>query len=92
MGVTNQHLFLNGVFAAGDCSDELACALESRGRQSIASMAAALASLPRFELPLFPFAPMGIGHLRRMFRDGGVPPLTDPPAAGAGLMRFLYPS
>ena len=51
MGVANQRLFLNGVFVAHDRSDAAACALETRGQEALAGMPAALAKLPRTEVP-----------------------------------------
>lgn len=71
MGVASQRLFLNGVFTADDRSDAAACALESRGQSALAGMPAALAKLPRIEVPLLPFAPMGVENLRSVFGPGG---------------------
>ncbi len=67
MGVTNQMLFLNGVFVAQDGSDAGAGALEARGRAALAGMPADLASLPRIEIPLLPYAPMGVEGLLSVF-------------------------
>jgi arsenite/tail-anchored protein-transporting ATPase len=71
MGVANQRLLLNGVFLAQDRSDAAACALESRGSEALAGMPADLAQLPRTEVPLLPYAPMGVENLRSVF--GGDP-------------------
>jgi arsenite-transporting ATPase len=68
MGVTHQMLFLNGVFVAQDRSDAAACSLEARGQQAITSMPPDLARLPRIEIPLLPYAPMGIDYLLSVFR------------------------
>ncbi len=70
MGVQNQLLFLNGVFAAQDPSDAAACSLEARGREAVSRMPPDLANLPRTEIPLLPYAPMGVEHLLSVF--GGV--------------------
>lgn len=78
MGITNQRLFLNGVFIAGDRSDTAACALERRGREALLAMPAALANLPRFEVPLLPYAPMGVDNLRAVFEDTLAPPTDSP--------------
>lgn len=67
MGVAGQRLFLNGVFAARNRDDAAACALEARGREALAGMPAELASLPRAEVPLLPYAPMGVENLRNVF-------------------------
>ena len=67
MGVLNQHLILNGVFVAQDHNDAAACALEARGKASLDSMPSDLAQLPSTQVPLLPFAPMGVGNLRQVF-------------------------
>ncbi len=74
MGVTNQRLWLNGIFIAHDRTDEAACALEDRGRKALAAMPAALAGLPRAQVPLLPYAPMGVENLRHIF--SGVSPAS----------------
>jgi len=73
MGVANQLLILNGVFVAQDRSDSAACALEARGEQALNGMPAGLANLPRIQVPLLPFAPMGVENLQSVF--GGAPPI-----------------
>ncbi len=70
MGVTNQYLFLNGVFVARDQSDPAARALEQRGREALGKTPAGLRRLPTFEVPLLPYAPMGVRNLRAVFTDG----------------------
>jgi arsenite-transporting ATPase len=72
MGVANQRLFLNGVFVAHDRGDAAACALEARGQEALAGMPADLAKLPRTQVPLLPYAPMGVENLRSVF--GGISP------------------
>ena len=67
MGVTNQMLFLNGVFVAQDRNDSAACSLEARGQDAIAGMPSDLARLPRIEVPLLPYAPMGVDQLLSVF-------------------------
>jgi len=67
MGVVNQRLFLNGVFVAQDPTDAAACALEARSKEALSGMPGDLASLPRIEIPLLPYAPMGVENLRRVF-------------------------
>jgi arsenite/tail-anchored protein-transporting ATPase len=76
MGVANQRLFLNGVFVAQDRGDAAACALEARGQEALAGMPAELAELPRLEVPLLPYAPMGVENLRSVF--GGMSPIRKP--------------
>lgn len=85
MGVTNQILFLNGVFTAQDRGDPAAVALESRGRSALDALPAGLAGLPRVDVPLLPFAPMGVSRLRAVFKgrqsEGPVPGLNGKHAA-----------
>ncbi len=76
MGVTNQYLFLNGVFVAQDQRDPAAFALESQGQEALRSMPDALARLTRVQVPLLPFAPMGVARLRKVFT-----PLQQPEAS-----------
>src|SRR5512139_791369 len=51
LGVTNQHLVLNGVFKARDPEDALARALEARGRSALDRFPKGLAVLPRTDVP-----------------------------------------
>lgn len=69
LGVTHQRLFINGVFTATDASDPLARALEKRGREALATLPEALSTIPRTDLPLLPWAPIGADGLRGIF-DG----------------------
>ena len=67
MGVTNQILFVNGVFVARDRNDPAAAALESRARRALAAVPAGSAGLSHVDVPLLPSAPMGIAQLRAVF-------------------------
>jgi arsenite-transporting ATPase len=67
LGVANQHLVINGVLNLTDTSDEVAVALQERNRQALATMPAALALLPRTELPLRGDELVGIRALRVFF-------------------------
>ena len=73
IGITNQRLFLNAVFVASDSADTAALALETRGREALAGMPPALSALPRLEVPLLPFAPMGVSNLSRVFGAESTP-------------------
>lgn len=64
LGVTNQHLVLNGVFKARDPEDAVAQALEARGRSALGGFPKGLAVLPRTDVPLLPFGLVGIDALR----------------------------
>jgi arsenite-transporting ATPase len=83
LGMSNQLLLLNGVFVARDRSDPAAAALEERGRSAIEEMPDGLRSLPRIEVLLLSYAPMGIRKLRAVFAAGPAPegaPRTGPAA------------
>lgn len=67
MGIARQVLAVNGVFVASSPSDEAARALEARGNQALAAMPDGLAALPRVEVPLLAFAPIGVSALRCVF-------------------------
>lgn len=69
IGVVNQILLLNGIFVAQDRTDSASSALEARGKEALAAMPPELSRLRRFEVPLLPFAPMGVQNLRAVF-DG----------------------
>lgn len=82
LGLTNQRLALNGVFRATRPDDPVAVALERQGREAIAAMPAALAELPRDEVPLRPYDTVGLPALRALLGDGPAPaPAEAPPAA-----------
>lgn len=68
IGVSNQFLLLNGIFVARDPADPAARALERRGREALDKIPDGLRRLPTFEVPLLPFAPMGIRNLRAVFQ------------------------
>jgi len=76
LGVTHQRLIVNGVFTATTGTDAIATALEGRGREALARMPAALAKLPRLDVPLRPAALLGADNLRRVFTpvDGLIAP------------------
>jgi arsenite-transporting ATPase len=80
LGVAHQQLVINGVFIAVDPNDAVARALEARGRNALAALPADLARLPRTDVPLLPWAPMGADGLRRIFNHAQPAHLT--PDAG----------
>jgi arsenite/tail-anchored protein-transporting ATPase len=67
LGIVHQQLVINGVFTAADSDDPIAQALEARGRDALAALRADLRALPRTEVPLLPWAPIGIDGLRGVF-------------------------
>ena len=64
LGIKNQRLVLNGIFAASDSSDATAAAMEARGRAALAELPEGLAHLPRHEVRLLPFGLVGVAALR----------------------------
>jgi arsenite/tail-anchored protein-transporting ATPase len=85
LGITNQRLVVNGVFTAHDRHDRVACALEVRGREALAQMPDALATLPRTAVPLYPFALIGADGLRRALAG------ETSPTAPTGAHPFTHP-
>lgn len=67
VAASNYSLVLNGLFVASNGADPVARALKERGRLALANMPADLAGLLRTEVPLFPFALMGVDGLRAVF-------------------------
>ena len=68
LGLANQLLVVNGVFAARTAGDPVACALESRGRAALNAMPPGLATLPRWQVPLLSFGLIGLDALRAMLK------------------------
>jgi arsenite/tail-anchored protein-transporting ATPase len=72
LGLTNQHLLVNGVFTVQDPDDRTARAFESRHTDALAALPEGLIGLPREFLPLLAGAPVGPAALRDLLR--GVSP------------------
>jgi arsenite-transporting ATPase len=84
IGLTQQHLVVNGVLPAREASDDpLAAAVRRREQAALASMAAEVRALPRDEIPLKPFNLVGVDALRRLFDNDASP--------GAGDMDLTLP-
>ncbi|MDP3522310.1 MAG: arsenical pump-driving ATPase [Hydrogenophaga sp.] len=75
LGLGHQRLAINGVFHASDAHDPIAHAIEDLGREAVLHLPAALAALPRDEVPLRPFDTVGVPALRALL-GGGVGPAT----------------
>ena len=89
LGLTNLHLVVNGLFVARGAGDSLAAALEARGREALAAMPSGLQALSRSDVPLRPWAPIGVAHLRALL-DGHEPrtplaPIAPPPSANGAV-------
>jgi arsenite-transporting ATPase len=65
-GMRHQVLALNGLFDAIGSDDDTAVALAGRQRDALAGLPAGLAELPRVEVPLLDFAPIGPDALARV--------------------------
>jgi arsenite-transporting ATPase len=70
IGIANQRLFVNGVFTATNRGDSIAMALERRSAEALAEIPQGLALLPRHEVALRTWAPLGIERLRALFATG----------------------
>jgi arsenite-transporting ATPase len=75
-GIANQHLVINGRFAAGS-DDPLAVAMARRADAALADLPGALAALGRSEVPLSGRLPMGLAGLRALI-GGDAAGLPDP--------------
>ncbi len=64
LGISNQRLVVNGLFAATDPTDPIAVALQDRGRSALEQLPESLARLPRIDVGLLPFGLIGIPALR----------------------------
>jgi len=83
IGLTRQHLVINGVFPSGQAGqDPLAQAIVRRERSALAQMPDALRNLPTDQLPLKPFNLVGLQALRQLLADAepDVADMTPTPA------------
>jgi arsenite/tail-anchored protein-transporting ATPase len=90
LGIAHQHLMINGVFTAANPDDPIARALEARGRDALGALPSTLDGLPRTDVPLLPWAPMGVDGLRRVF-DPAARAHTAPAAAHVKSSRAFPP-
>ena len=66
LGLSNQHLAINGVFAATDPGDAVAQSIEALGRRVLAELPESLRSLPQDRIPLRSFDMVGLMALRQV--------------------------
>ena len=78
-GIANITLALNAMFRASSLEDEIAVALEARGRKALDKMPTALRQLACLEVSTLSFAPIGAENLRRVTR----PVFAAPPAVSS---------
>jgi len=71
LGVSNQHLVLNGIFRALASDDPVAAALECRGRDALSAIPETLTAFPRAGLPLTAHKLLGVAALREFFQADG---------------------
>ena len=67
IGLSQQHLVINGVFPAGEAeNDTLAAAIYEREQATLAAIPQALQALPRDQIALKPFNLVGLDALRHL--------------------------
>lgn len=75
LGVSNQHLIINGVLSLTDQRDAVALALHERSTKALSEMPKELTTMPRTELPLRGAELLGIPALRAFFApESSLPP------------------
>lgn len=97
LGITHQHLILNGLFRASDREDALARAMERRDEAALCEFSGFLASLPVTRVQLHSHNVIGLERLRRLFLapEAVVEPPRGPTgpepllAAGSGTLSRL---
>ena len=92
-GMRHQVLALNGIFDAADSDDDTAVALAQRQSDALAAVPAGLAELPRVEVPLLDFAPIGPDALARVLdptaRSAAREQAPDAELPGAALSELI---
>jgi len=71
LGVSNQHLVVNGIFHASASDDPVAVAMERRGRDALSAIPETLAAFPRTGLALTAHNLLGVAALRGFFQADG---------------------
>ncbi|MBS0348207.1 MAG: arsenical pump-driving ATPase [Proteobacteria bacterium] len=66
LGIRNQMLAINGLFAAAQTDDAIAAAMSRRAAEALAQMPAELARLPGCTIPFLPKGTVGLDALRVM--------------------------
>ncbi len=93
LGITNQHLVVNGVFRASDTTDPVAVALDARGQSALDAMPEQLRPLPVTTIAMSAKPPLGIAGLQAFFTDQSTPDkkpkLTATHWQGADLEHFI---
>lgn len=74
LGVSNQHLIVNGVFTSDAQDDKIATAMQRRGDEAIAAMPDGIRDLERTIVPLTWHGLMGVDSLRQVCKSAVVRP------------------
>ena len=77
LGISNQHLIVNGVFTATDLQDPVALAFEKKGRDALELIPDKLSALPRTMIPFQPTGFLGVRALRAAFKAGDLSSLSE---------------
>ena len=84
LGITAQHLVINGILDQAAGSDRLASAVQAREQQALTRIPVPLADLPTTQLPLHPHGIVGLATLRALLGDDPAPtPSGDPSVVSA---------
>lgn len=76
IGLTQQHLVINGILPAGEAAgDPLAAAVVRREQAALAGIPDSLQALPQDRVALKPFNLVGLDALRRLLSDDPSPPM-----------------
>ncbi len=67
LGIKKQWLAINGVLGDEVCDDEVASIMRQQEVQAIKGISADLSALPRTEIPLSRFSPIGVKALKTLF-------------------------
>ena len=76
LGMTNQRLYINGIFKAINANDSFALKMQSLAAEQLDSIPENLKKLPLIDFPLLPYNVLGIQKLRSLFHLEMVKQLT----------------
>jgi arsenite-transporting ATPase len=85
LGLGNQCLVINGLFATKCPDDPTAQAMQRRGGSALAAAREFIGSLPSFTVPLRPINILGLGGLRRLFDEDEAAETVAPKPAATGV-------
>ncbi|MDI1302057.1 MAG: arsenical pump-driving ATPase [bacterium] len=83
LGLHQQRLMINGVFAASSPDDAIASAIAAQGQQALREMPDSLKALPQDTVPLRAFDTVGLTALRALLSDAASAQVASPPAVTA---------